>query len=71
MTNEPKLSRLLCVVELSELLNVSTRQIYRMTDSGLLPKPLKLGGSNRWDRQVIEEWISRGCPPMNSKGGKK
>ncbi len=65
------IKRLIIVDEVAVILSVSPRQVYRMADADLMPRPMKLGGSNRWDLQVIEEWISRGCPPMNSKGGRK
>jgi len=46
------------------MLAVSSRHIYRLADSGKMPRPVKLGGSNRWDREVIENWIKDGCPAV-------
>ena len=46
------------VRQLSETLNCSTRHIYRLVDSGKMPKPVRLGSLVRWPRAVIEEWIA-------------
>jgi excisionase family DNA binding protein len=48
--------------EVAELLRVSTRMIYRLKDSGRMPQPIKLGGSVRWRRAELVEWIEDGCP---------
>lgn len=55
-------SRLLNVGTVARLLGVSARQVYRLSDGGRMPQPIKLGGSVRWDRVQIEEWIGKGCP---------
>ncbi|MDP1561989.1 MAG: helix-turn-helix domain-containing protein [Pirellulaceae bacterium] len=62
-------ARLLDVVAVAAMLNVSTRHTYRLADSGRMPRPLKLGGACRWDRQVISAWISAGCPSVDSRQG--
>lgn len=56
--------RLLDVNDVAEMLGVSSRQVYRLADGGLMPKPIKLGGSVRWDRNVIDEWVAAGCPSV-------
>ncbi len=48
--------------ELAELLNVSLRQVWRLTASGRLPKPMRIGGSVRWSREEILLWFRSGCP---------
>jgi len=53
---------LLTVRDVARLLNCSPRSVYRLTDSGGMPRPVKLGGLIRWPRQVIETWIAMGCP---------
>lgn len=65
-TTEPK--RLLDAEALAAMLGVSTRHIYRLSDGGRMPKPLKLGGARRWDRTAIESWIADGCPATTSTG---
>jgi len=52
------------VDEVAGMLSVSSRQVYRLADGGLMPKPLKLGGSVRWDRKVVEDWVAAGCPSV-------
>jgi len=50
------------VTQLAEMLSVSSRSIWRLSDSGKLPKPVRLGRSVRWNRREIEEWVEAGCP---------
>ena len=53
---------MLDVQAVAELLACSTRHVYRLADSGRMPRPVKLGKLVRWSRSVIEEWIAGGCP---------
>jgi prophage regulatory protein len=48
--------------QLAALLNVSLRQVWRLNAAGKLPRPVRLGGSIRWDRQEIIDWFKAGCP---------
>lgn len=59
--------RLLTVDAVAAMLDVSGRQVYRLADAGRMPRPLKVGGSVRWDRQTVERWIADGCPPVASR----
>lgn len=52
----------LTVATLAVLLDTSTRTIYRLDSSGMIPKPIRLGGRPRWRRDEIEAWISAGMP---------
>jgi len=54
-------------------LGCSTRHVYRLADSGRMPRPIKLGSLVRWPRAVIEQWIADGCPNVRnaSKGGRQ
>ena len=57
--------RLLDVGQVAKLyLNCSARHVYRLSDSGRMPAPLKLGSLVRWNRAQIEAWISNGCKPV-------
>jgi prophage regulatory protein len=47
---------------LAEMLNVSLRQIWRLSASRKLPKPIRLGGSVRWNRQEVTTWFEARCP---------
>lgn len=55
---------LLSVVRVATLLGCSIRTIYRLSDSGRMPRPVALGRLRRWDRNLIERWISSGCPDL-------
>jgi len=48
--------------ELAELLGISLRQVWRLNSAGKLPKPVRIGGSVRWNRQEIMDWFAAGCP---------
>jgi predicted DNA-binding transcriptional regulator AlpA len=48
--------------DLKEMLDVSLRQVWRLNAAGKLPKPIRLGGSVRWNRQEIMDWFEAGCP---------
>ena len=54
--------RLLDVNAVAQLLSCSTRHVYRLADSGQMPRPRKLGALARWDREELEKWLSDGCP---------
>jgi excisionase family DNA binding protein len=59
---------------LATLLRCSTRHVTRMSDSGKLPRPLKLGALVRWRRAEIDAWLAAGCPSVRqpkAKGGAK
>lgn len=58
--------RLMTVEAVASMLAISTRHVYRLADSGRMPRPIKLGGSNRWDREAIDAWIEDGCPEVRS-----
>ena len=55
-------SVLLTVKEVAEMLGLSERTVYRLADSGTMPRPVKLGAAVRWRRSELEEWIEEGCP---------
>lgn len=56
-------SALLGVREMASLQGCSPRHVYRMSDSGQMPSPLRIGALVRWQRQGIESWIAAGCKP--------
>jgi excisionase family DNA binding protein len=58
---------LLDVRDVASLLRNSTRSVYRLTASGRLPRPLKIGALNRWSRAAVMGWLQAGCP--RCKGG--
>ena len=61
---------LLDVSQVATVLNVSPRTVYRMADSGAMPRPRYLNSLVRWSRLEIEAWVAAGCPSCrNGKGG--
>lgn len=65
-------AKLLDVGAVAELLDCSTRHVYRLADAGRMPSPVKLGTLVRWPRQAVEDWIAEGCPACRDamKGGR-
>ena len=59
---------MLTVHDVARMLNCSARTIYRLTDSGRMPRPVKLNALVRWPREVVQQWIADGCPDQR-KGG--
>lgn len=57
---------LISATELAELLQVSTRTLWRLRSAGKLIKPIKIGGSTRWRLDEVENWIAEGCPIPNA-----
>lgn len=57
--------------ELAEMLDVSLRQIWRLNASGKLPKPVRIGGSVRWNRQEVVDWFEAGCPDRRTWEARK
>ena len=51
-------SRFLDVDEMSEIYHMSKRSVFRLADSGVLPKGVKLGGRRLWPRSVVEEHLA-------------
>jgi excisionase family DNA binding protein len=54
-------SPLLDVKTVSRLLTCSSRHVYRLSDMGAMPRPIKLGNLIRWRRQDLDDWIADGC----------
>jgi|KBSSwiStaDraftv2_1062776.scaffolds.fasta_scaffold6107590_1 excisionase family DNA binding protein len=58
---------LLDVQGVAALLQCSPRHVYRLSDSGRMPRPHKLGALVRWNRAALLDWIGGGCKPV--RGG--
>ncbi len=58
---------LISVGDIARLLSCSKQHVRRMADSGLMPRPLKLGALVRWNRAEVENWIAAGCPDQRRK----
>lgn len=58
------------VREVARLLNCSTRHVFRLTDAGQLPSPVRLGALVRWRKMDVDQWIAGGCQsPAITNGG--
>lgn len=58
---------LIPVEQLAEMMNVSTRTVWRLLSAKRIPEPVRLGGSVRWPLDRVREWIDAGCPPQGEK----
>lgn len=47
----------------------STRHVYRLSDAGRMPKPIKLGSLVRWRRAEVMSWIDTDCQPIGPAKG--
>lgn len=54
-------SVLLDVQAVAALLGCSTRHVYRLSDGGRMPSPVRLGALVRWRAAEINSWIAGGC----------
>lgn len=59
---------LLDVRRVARLLDCSARHVFRLSEGGHMPPPLRLGSLVRWSRQALETWIAEGCPSRRSDG---
>jgi predicted DNA-binding transcriptional regulator AlpA len=50
------------VKELSAILSVSQRHIWRLNAAKKLPRPVRMGRSVRWLESDIQEWLGMRCP---------
>ena len=58
---------LITAEELAAMMNVSTRTLWRWLSSGKLIEPVRIGGTSRWRREEVLQWIADGCPPPASR----
>jgi excisionase family DNA binding protein len=61
--------QLLDVAAVAEMLGCSQRHIYRLSDAGRMPAPVKLGALVRWSAAAIGQWIDQGCPSVRNMKG--
>ena len=54
---------LLSAKELATMLGVNRSTIWSWFNSGRIPAPVRIGGTTRWRRREIEQWIENGCRP--------
>jgi excisionase family DNA binding protein len=52
---------LFSVGTVSRMLDCNQRTVYRLTKSGWMPQPLRIGNTVRWKAAEIREWIANRC----------
>jgi excisionase family DNA binding protein len=62
-------AKLLDVQAVAGMLGCSQRHIYRLSDAGRMPAPVRLGWLVRWSKSAIEEWIAASCPSVRNLKG--
>lgn len=55
-------ARVYLAEEIGRMLKTSAKTIHLWADSGAMPRPIRLGRVVRFNIQVINDWISAGCP---------
>jgi excisionase family DNA binding protein len=62
------LPALLDVRAVAALLDCSPRHVYRLSDAGHMPPPVRLGALVRWRRDTLDAWLAGGCEPVLRPG---
>ena len=65
MATPPRTKMLLSVKEVCQALDIGRSTLYRLKSSGKVPNPVRIGGSLKWRKAELEDWIAAGCPPMS------
>jgi len=58
----PDSASLIDIQAVAKMLSCSTRSISRLTETGKIPAPVRVGSLKRWRKVEIEAWIEQGCP---------
>jgi predicted DNA-binding transcriptional regulator AlpA len=64
----PPSEKLLDAKAIAKMLGLSVRTIWRLSDGGQMPKPVRLGSAVRWKTDEINRWIESGCPKVEQRG---
>jgi excisionase family DNA binding protein len=67
--NQQQEDRLLRVSDVAKALAVSVRTVWRLSHSGALPEPLRVGRSARWRASDIQEAIDHGFTSSRAGSG--
>lgn len=66
-------NKLVDAQEVSQLLSLSKRQVFRLNSSGDIPASMKVGGSVRWSLKELNNWMDAKAPTRDEwermKGG--
>jgi len=58
--------QLLDVAAVAAWLTCSERTVWRLSDAGMMPRPIRVGRLVRWMKKSINDWIERGCPVVRT-----
>jgi excisionase family DNA binding protein len=47
--------------EVSQMLAISTRTLWRLVSTKRFPAPVRLGGSTRWRASDVKSWVEGHC----------
>ena len=64
-------AKMLDVQAVSAMLSCSTRHVYRLSDAGKMPAPIKLGSLVRWSAVALSAWIDAGCPRFDVRPARR
>lgn len=53
---------LLDIRQTARLCGFSEKHVRRLSSSGRMPPPIRLGRVVRWSRNELLDWIAEGCP---------
>lgn len=49
---------MLTVAEVAAMLSIGVRSVWRKSQDGRLPPPIKMTGSTRWAKSTIQDWLA-------------
>lgn len=50
---------MLTAADVARMLAIGERSVWRKSQDGRLPPPIKIGGSTRWTKSSIRDWMER------------
>ena len=62
---DTQLPTLISARQVSSILGISARTVWRLRAASQLPRSLEIGKSVRWKAEEIVEWIDAGCPCLD------
>jgi excisionase family DNA binding protein len=57
-----QLKSLLSIKDVASILSISTTTVWRHAKAGVIPAPIKIGGSTRWRKADVEELLELTTP---------
>lgn len=64
--NPPPPPFLIDVRDVAKLLKLSTRTIAKMSQTGRMPPPTRIGAAVRWNEKELRAWVDAGCPGVDA-----